>query len=150
MKSLLISVHHDLAQKIITGEKPWEMRKGRPSTFPDYVLIYAKKPVGKVIGYCKLSKFRKYSQVPYQCTLDRISVEGMRPGHINFSIEFLRKVCITADEFHKYFNGKQPQGYIFELAEATAIAPVALPFHPPQQWMYFDGHPETIIDTWRI
>lgn len=148
MKSLLISVRSDLAEKEVSGEKPWEIRKKRPSVAPSHVIIYAKSPVAKVIGYCKLKEFIKFSQSTVQASLKRISVKGIPPvGHIDLS-EFLQKVCINIWEFDEYFKGNKA-GWIFELTEPTAIAPVKLPFHPPQQWQYFDGHPETIIQDWR-
>lgn len=146
MKSLLISVRSDLAEKEVSGEKPWEMRKSAPKIVPDYLIIYAKKPKGMVIGYAAVHRIEWF----YWFRMENIrNVRVQSLGFIPLE-EFLGRVCISEKELADYFNNEKTiKGYQFVLRDPIGIEPVRLPFHPPQQWRYFDGHPQEIIEGWQ-
>lgn len=49
------------SNKIIGGEKIYELRKQLPKFKLDYVLIYSTMPVGKVVGYARVENLHKKS-----------------------------------------------------------------------------------------
>ncbi len=46
-------------EKILSGEKTYELRKRLPNPKTKYVVIYATYPTGKVVGYGEVKKFHK-------------------------------------------------------------------------------------------
>lgn len=155
--SLLVSVRSGLASKIISGEKPWEMRKSAPKTQPDYLIVYAKKPIGMAIGYAKIANIPSFFWYrPHD--FRRVSiVEPNGKVHSDWSLDdFLNQVCISEKEFRDYFTKdwlrecpRSMEGAIIQLVDPIAVEPVKLPFQPPQQWRYLEGHPEEVITEWR-
>ncbi|MBT9097096.1 hypothetical protein KFZ76_05150 [Methylovulum psychrotolerans] len=47
------------SQKILTGEKTYELRKRLPNEHIDYILIYSTYPVAKVVAYAKIKATHK-------------------------------------------------------------------------------------------
>jgi predicted transcriptional regulator len=139
--SLLISVRDDLAQKIVQGDKPWELRKSAPKQEADFVIIYAKKPTGLIIGYAKVLKIQRWEKRG-NGYFDLLGFAKIRVS------ELLTKVSIDETELNQYLGDKK-EGGIIVLNYPVAIAPAELPFHPPQGWRYFNGHPEEVIQGWR-
>ena len=49
------------SERILVGEKKYELRRRLPSRALTYMLIYSTNPVGKVVGYAKVKKVHKNS-----------------------------------------------------------------------------------------
>lgn len=47
------------SEKILSGEKTYELRKKLPNCNIEYILIYSTLPIGKVVGYAKVKAFHK-------------------------------------------------------------------------------------------
>ena len=47
------------SERILTGEKTYELRKRLPKLNVKYVLIYSTTPVARVVGYAKVKAFHK-------------------------------------------------------------------------------------------
>lgn len=50
MCTILLSIHPEFVDKIMTGEKKYEFRKVKTKKKPDKIIIYSTSPIGKVIG----------------------------------------------------------------------------------------------------
>lgn len=48
-------------ERIMSGEKKYELRKRLPNNEIDYILIYSTTPVGKVVGYAQVKAVYKKS-----------------------------------------------------------------------------------------
>ena len=53
---VLLSIKPEFAEKILNGSKRYEFRKQGFSKPVDMVILYATKPVGKIVGEFKLKK----------------------------------------------------------------------------------------------
>lgn len=49
-KTIIISIHPEYAEKILTGEKTYELRTRLPQDKPERMIIYATAPVSAVVG----------------------------------------------------------------------------------------------------
>lgn len=47
--------------KILSGDKKYELRKRLPDVETKYILIYSTSPVGKVVGYAQIRAFHRRS-----------------------------------------------------------------------------------------
>ncbi|WP_067841485.1 ASCH domain-containing protein [Amphibacillus sediminis] len=50
MKKILLSIHPEYVEKIISGEKRYEFRKVKARLRPDIIIIYSTSPVSQIIG----------------------------------------------------------------------------------------------------
>lgn len=118
---MLLSVRPRYAADILSGVKTSELRRTRPSVTPGTtVLIYATKPVGALVGTCRLD------------------------GVLTDSPESLRheatRAAVTLAEYDAYYAGKD-RAHVLRLSDASAFPhPVSLEqlqrrgFHPPRTW----------------
>lgn len=59
---VLLSIKPEFAEKILTGEKQFEFRKALPkASGVTTVVIYATKPIGKVIGEFDIDSYLEHS-----------------------------------------------------------------------------------------
>lgn len=50
MCTILLSIHPEFVEKIMTGEKKFEFRKVKTKRRPDKIIIYSTSPVCRIIG----------------------------------------------------------------------------------------------------
>ena len=50
MRSILLSIHPQFVEKIISGEKRYEFRKVKAKLPPERIIIYSTSPVFQIIG----------------------------------------------------------------------------------------------------
>ena len=84
-KTILISIHPEYAEKILTGEKTYELRRRLPLEKPDRMVIYATAPVSAVIGTAEVSDM---IDLPLTELWKRVG----------------KSAFVTLDEFHEYFR----------------------------------------------
>ena len=53
---LLISIHPEFVEKIISGQKVFEFRKTLPSQLPTHLVIYATTPVQRVVAIAEVNE----------------------------------------------------------------------------------------------
>jgi len=53
---LLISIHPEFVEKIISGQKVFEFRKTLPSQLPTHLVIYATSPVQRVVAVAEINE----------------------------------------------------------------------------------------------
>lgn len=120
-KIILISIHPEYAEKILTGEKTYELRRRLPLEKPDRMVIYATAPVSAVVGAAE--------------------VEDMIDLPLTELWKRVRKSAfVTLDEFHEYFR-PQDRGKAFVLRNPVRFpSPVPVAEYgikrPPQSWQY--------------
>ncbi|MEH7495877.1 ASCH domain-containing protein, partial [Neobacillus niacini] len=50
MCNIILSIHPNFVEKIISGEKRYEFRKVKTKLPPDKIIIYSTSPISQVIG----------------------------------------------------------------------------------------------------
>lgn len=120
-KTILISIHPEYAEKILTGEKTYELRRRLPLEKPDRMVIYATAPVSAVIGTAEVSDM---IDLPLTELWKRVG----------------KSAFVTLDEFHEYFR-PQDRGKAFVLRNPERF-PSPIPIteyglkRAPQSWQY--------------
>jgi predicted transcriptional regulator len=110
------------SDRILSGEKKYELRKRLPSNPFDYILIYATSPVGKVVGYAKVKMIHKKS------VDDMWDMVSMCAG-------------ISRDDYTSYF-GKTEYAYAIELEDVKRFTrpfdtkEISNSFNVPQSFCY--------------
>lgn len=94
---ILLSIHPKFIEKILTGEKRFEYRKSMPTKDIESVIIYATKPVGKVVAEFKVKSI--HSKSPEQLWLETKDYAG-----------------INEDFFFQYFKDREI-AHAFEVGE---------------------------------
>lgn len=94
---ILLSIHPKFVEKILTGEKRFEFRKTLPTKDIESVIIYATKPVGKVVAEFKVKSI--HSKSPEQLWLETKNYAG-----------------IDEDFFFQYFKNREI-AHAFEVGE---------------------------------
>ena len=94
---ILLSIHPKFVEKILTGEKRFEFRKTLPTKDVESVIIYATKPVGKVVAEFKVKSI--HSKSPEQLWLETKDYAG-----------------IDEDFFFQYFKDREI-AHAFEVGE---------------------------------
>jgi prophage protein len=94
---ILLSIHPKFVEKILTGKKRFEFRKSLPTKDVDSVVIYATKPVGKVVAEFKVRSI--HSKSPEQLWLETKNYAGIDEGF-----------------FFQYFNNREI-AHAFEVGE---------------------------------
>ena len=115
--SALISIHPTYVEKILSGEKRLEFRRGWASSSVDFLVIYATSPIQRIVAIAELGKVTRGSKTQlWKLARDKgggISrrklfayLEGKKEG---VALELLRKLRISdginprmvfGDEFH--------------------------------------------------
>ncbi len=122
--TVLMSIHPPYAQFILQGRKQAEFRKKRLSPRINLVLIYATRPVGRIVGAFRINEQK--TDEP----------ERIWDNYWNIG-------CIERDLFFKYFSDSLTGtaivlGDVFRLTEAISLE-LALGFtRPPQSFQYVD------------
>ena len=94
---ILLSIHTKFVDKILTGEKRFEFRKTLPTKDIESVIIYATKPLGKVVAEFKVKSI--HSKSPEQLWLETKDYAG-----------------IDEDFFFQYFKNREI-AHAFEVGE---------------------------------
>lgn len=94
---ILLSIHPKFVDKILTGEKRFEFRKTLPTKDIESVIIYATKPLGKVVAEFKVKSI--HSKSPEQLWLETKDYAG-----------------IDEDFFFQYFKNREI-AHAFEVGE---------------------------------
>ena len=120
-KTILISIHPEYAEKILTGEKTFELRRRLPLEKPDRMVIYATAPISAVVGTAEVTD-----------TIDLPLTELWK--------RVKKSAFLTLDEFHEYFK-PQDRGKAFVLSNPKRF-PFPAPIteyglkRAPQSWQY--------------
>jgi predicted transcriptional regulator len=56
MCTILLSIHPEFVDKIMTGEKKFEFRRVKTKREPDKIIIYSTSPICKVIGEAEVEE----------------------------------------------------------------------------------------------
>lgn len=100
---ILLSIHPKFVEKILTGEKRFEFRKTLPTKDIESVIIYATKPLGKVVAEFKVKSI--HSKSPEQLWLETKDYAG-----------------IDEDFFFQYFKNREI-AHAFEVGELIVFEP---------------------------
>lgn len=119
---VLLSIKPEFAEKILNGSKRYEFRKQGFSKPVDTVILYATKPVGKIVGEFKLKAVH----------------EGTPEQIWNLTAEFSG---ISKSFFDAYYQGRS-KAYALETEKAVRYAAPLEPkefmvgFVAPQSYRY--------------
>ena len=126
---ILMSIKPQFVEKIRRGEKKFEFRRVLPRCQEvDTIIVYASKPVGKVVGEITVADYLTY---PVDEVWERTKDEA----------------GITREEFYNYFQGKTNAHAIaiesYRDYEQPIPLDVLLPGKvPPQSYCYLNGYEE--------
>lgn len=98
----LLSIRPEFANAILDGDKQVEFRRTRFSREVDYVVIYATKPVGKVVGWFEVD-----------------GIEENSPDEL--WSKFSDCGGISKESFHDYYSGAET-GYAIRVKQAKRFA----------------------------
>lgn len=120
-KTILISIHPEYAEKILTGEKTYELRRRLPLEKPDHMVIYATAPISAVVGAVEVTDM---INLPLTELWKRVKKSSF----------------VTLNEFHEYFR-PHDRGKAFMLRNPVRFpSPIPLTEYgikrPPQSWQY--------------
>ena len=161
MKSVLISIRPEWADKILTGEKTMEVRKTRPRLeTPFKCYIYATKCRDK-IGWLRMRPGHGWQRIDgkiiAEFTCDRIDHMGIPyPAYQDLlDDKYLRESCVPYYTLHRWF-GHGGDAYFWhisdlkvydepkELETLTALRETKFGYEPnklkraPQSWCYVE------------
>ena len=120
-KTILISIHPEYAERILTGEKTYELRRRLPLEKPERMVIYATAPISAVVGTAEVTD-----------TIDLPLTELWK--------RVRKSAFVTLDEFHEYFR-PHDRGKAFVLRNPVRF-PSPIPIteyglkRAPQSWQY--------------
>ena len=129
---ILMSIKPQFVEKIRRGEKKFEFRRVLPKHQEvDRIVVYASKPVGKVVGEISVAGYLT------------LTVEEMWDATKDIS-------GLTREEFFNYFHGKENAHAIaiesYQDYEQPLPLDVLLPGKtPPQSYCYLNNYEE-----WRV
>lgn len=110
--------------KILSGEKIFELRKRLPSSEVNYILIYSTSPVAKIVGYAKIKKFHSLGVDDlWSLVSDRAGIDIE-----SYNEYFSNSPNACAIEFDKVYRFNRPFN-IKELSENIVV---------PQSFCYID------------
>ena len=123
VKGIMLSIHPDLAEKIMKGEKTWEVRKFHVAHVQTFY-VYATSPVCKVVG-----EFTTHHVI------------GGSPNYVWKATEAeTGTLGISRFQFTKYFAGKS-RGFAFHVtkkkrySKPKSLADFGIK-RAPQSWCY--------------
>jgi predicted transcriptional regulator/adenylate kinase len=120
---VVISLHPEHANKILSGEKALEFRRVWASKPVSHVVIYATSPVQKVVAVAQVKQIHIGS-----------------PSHL-WKLAKILGGGLSRRALYKYFNGKK-RGYAIEFSSITRLTPAMSAsslfgvFHAPQSFAY--------------
>jgi predicted transcriptional regulator len=125
---MLLSMHPQHVQSILTGSKTVELRRTRPNVQPGQpVAIYATAPTGAIVAMCRVGTVMTGTVVSIG------------------SSETLMNAAVSREEFDEYFCQAEKAVAIHLRAVRPLTHPVTLEhlrserdFHPPQTWHFVD------------
>jgi len=126
--NLIISIHPEHVEKILSGEKTWEYRKSifkKDKSEIDRVYIYSTSPVKRIVASFKMGRIIKGSPE------ELWKKTGQESG-------------TDKQELMEYFEGHKI-GYGIEITDLKELEEPVDPyeelegFHAPQSYMYMDG-----------
>ena len=124
-KVALISIHPKYADKIISGEKKFEFRRGWTKNTIDFLVVYSTNPVKKIVAILEVGKVYKGNKKQ----LWEIAVDGGG---------------VTKKDLFSYLEGKD-HGVAIEIRNmfsfGSGISPSTLlgeSFRAPQSFRYLD------------
>lgn len=124
-EAVLLSLHPQHAQKILSGEKKLEFRRAWATRQVSLVVIYVTVPVKKIVAVARLKEVH-YGSPAALWRLARTIGGGL-----------------TRQELFDYFEGR-PKGFAIELASVQQFTPaldanlLLKGFRPPQSFCYLD------------
>ena len=133
MKTVLLSVKPVYADRILSGEKRYEFRRGRFASEVDEVLIYATSPRKQIIGYFRVEDIHEGLPTVLWNKCSRHA--GVEEGaFFTYFAECNRAYAIQVDVARKF---------------ATAVDPHKIwpDFSPPQSFMYVDRKAAKALKT---
>jgi len=122
---VILSIRAKYVNAILEGNKKYEFRKKSFRRDVDKVLVYATKPIGKIV--CKFCIGKIVKDEP----------ERLWENYRNFS-------GLTEEEFFAYFSGVQ-KGVAIEIKNVERFTEPIDPkkiypqFTPPQSWIYLSS-----------
>lgn len=129
--NVILSIHPEYAQKILSGLKTVELRSSfkAQNIVGGTALIYSTMPDSAIIGYAKITAIRG------EMSLDKLWQD--------YSLD----ACISHTEFSKYFEKKDKGTAILLKNPVTLKTPITYPVlcqnwncPPPQSWRYATPH----------
>lgn len=120
-KTIIISIHPEYAEKILTGEKTYELRTRLPHDKPERIIIYATAPVSAVVGTAEIADM---FDLPLTELWKRVR----------------KSACVTLDDFHAYFR-RSDTGKAFVVRNPVRFpSPIPIANYglkkAPQSWQY--------------
>jgi predicted transcriptional regulator len=124
-ETILISIHPEHVEKILSGEKRFEFRKKIPTDTIRRMVIYSTSPVMKVVAVAEIDS---------TITAKPESV-WRRTRHAS---------GITKQRFTKYFDNRDIAhalsiGSVRELANPIPLSTLCCTFVPPQSYRFIDA-----------
>jgi Uncharacterized conserved protein len=119
---IVLSIHHEHCVKVLSGEKPWELRKSFPRKPVKRVFLYECGKGGRqaIVGVCILAGYAKADP-----KLDAALIA--------------EKACLTMEQLRKYVGEKKVYAWNIsnprKLASPLQITDFGLS-RPPQSWCY--------------
>lgn len=102
--------------KIISGEKKYELRKRLPNVNVDHVLIYSTYPISKIIGYAEIKAFHSSSvQDIWNLVSEKAGIDLESYNQYFSNVE-----VACALEFDKVFIFKRPF-HISDISEKMTV-----------------------------
>lgn len=121
---VLLSIKPDFVNEIIKGNKKYEYRKKIFRKDVNSIVIYASKPVGKIVGEFTVGKI--LNDTPENLWLETSEYSG-----------------ISQDFFYQYFRGRS-EGYAIQIKEFHQYEVPIDPYNefekfiPPQSYKYIE------------
>lgn len=122
--SILISIHPEFVDKILSGEKRFEFRRKVPTTELRRMVIYATSPVMKVVAVAEVK-----------------SVVSESPDRLWRSTR--QSAGITKEYFQQYFDGRDighaiELGHIRKLKAPKSLSAISTSVVAPQSYRFVD------------
>jgi len=123
-RAALVSIHPEFADRILSGEKKVEFRRRALGLGVTYIIIYATRPVGAVVGVAEIGIVECGSPATLWAQF----------GHVG---------GIGRSDFFRYFEGATT-GFAYALQRVSACSPsialgsAGLPNRPPQAFQYVE------------
>jgi len=102
--------------RIMSGEKKFELRKRLPSVDVDYIIIYSTFPASKVVGYAKIKKYHSSSiENIWNLVHEQAGID-----YGSYNKYFINSTVACAIEFDEVFKFIRPFG-ISEISKGITV-----------------------------
>lgn len=135
MIHILLSVRLPYSEKILSGEKSWELRKNVPRLKKgDSVTLWlyesGKDGARAIIGKCRMVSYVRMRHMPFRCIPD----------------DFIEDFCVTGEHLRDYlpcyaWRLQDP----VKLPRAVHLSAIGLN-RPPQSWQYLTDEQAAILE----